>query len=235
MKAITIPHPFAFEILSGRKTIEATEWDSLHRGDILICSARKPAFSKHEMEEIEDEYGTLFLYGHALCIARVLEVRPMRHGDEEKALMDEIDHDAYSWVFEDIRPVVPFPAKGKGEFFEVDDSLITVSPFKFNEPVAVKEGTVAQEFGVDFSGWHGRATDIYNEEGEPRIRVAWDSLSLKMIPLAILERCEREGIDWTGALLRFSQIESSKSRDTFDDVEEAIEEIMENNPSIFEV
>ncbi|MGC8491645.1 MAG: ASCH domain-containing protein [Syntrophobacteraceae bacterium] len=234
MKAITIPHPYAFEILSGRKTIEATEWDSLHRGDILICSARKPAFSNEEMEEIEDEYGTLFLYGHALCIARLLDVRPMRDGDEEMALMDEIDPDAYSWVFEDIRPVVPFPAKGKREFFEVDDSLITVSPFRFNEPVAVKEGTAAREFGVDFSGWRGRATDIYNDEGEPRIRVAWDSLSLKMIPLPILERCEREGIDWTGALLRFSQIESSKSRDTFDDVQEAIEEIIEDNPSIFE-
>ncbi len=235
MKAITIPQPYAFEILSGRKTIEAMEWDSLHRGDILICSARKPAFSNEEMEEIEDEYGTLFLYGHALCIARLLEVRPMRDGDEERALMDEIDPDAYSWIFEDIRPVVPFPAKGKREFFEVDDSLLTVSPFKFNEPVAVKEGTAAQEFGVDLSGWRGRTAEIYKEEGEPRIRVTWDSLSLKMIPLSILERCEKEGIDWTGALLRFSQIESSQARDTVEDVQEAIEEIMENNPSIFEI
>lgn len=235
MKAITIPQPYAFEILSGRKTIEASTWDSLHRGDILICSARKPAFSNEEMEEIEDEYGTLFLYGHALCIARVLEVRPMRKGDEEMALMDEIDPDAYSWVFDDIRPVVPFSAKGKQVFSEVDDSLITVSPFKFNEPVAVKEGTAAQEFGVDFSGWRGRAAEIYNEEREPRIRVAWDSLSLKMIPLSIIERCEREGIDWTGALLRFPQIEPSEPRDTFEDALEAIEQIIEDNPSIFEI
>ena len=205
MKAITIPQPYAFEILDGRKTIEVTTWDSLHRGDILICSARKPAFSKEEMEEIEDEYGTIFLYGHALCIARVVDVRPIRNGDEEKALLDEIDPDAYSWVLDDIRPVIPFPTKGKQVFFEVDESLITASPFKYNMPIAVKDGTAAQEFGIDFSGWHGRATDIYNEEAGPRIRVAWDSLSLKRIPLSIIERCEREGIDWTGrscALLR---------------------------------
>ena len=233
MKAISIPQPYAFEILNGWKTIEVNDRDSIYRGDILVCSARKPAFPILEMEEIEDEYDALFLYGQALCIASVVDVRPMRSGDEEKAMMDAVDPDAYSWVLDDIRPVIPFPIKEKQVFFEVDDSLVQVSPFKYNEPVVVKEGTAAQEFGIDFSGWRGRAADIYNEQAGPRIRVAWDSLSLQRIPLFIIERCEKEGVDWTGALLRFDQIEPSEARDTFNDVQETIDEIIQDNPSIF--
>ena len=121
MKAISVQQPFAFEIMSGLKTIEVRSWDTLHRGDLLICASGKPAFSREEMAELEEEYGCTFLYGQALCLARLVEVRPMQQGDEEEALMDEIDPEAFSWVLEEVRPVVPFPVKGKQGFYEVDD------------------------------------------------------------------------------------------------------------------
>jgi len=58
----------------------------------------------------------------------------------------------------------------------------------------VKDGTVAQDFGVDFSGWHGRVCDILQtEEGEPRIHVIWDSLTLRILPIPLIEACERRG------------------------------------------
>ena len=235
MKAISVQQPFAFEILSGQKTIEVRSWDTLHRGDLLICSSKKPAFPEEDMEEMEEEYGCIFLYGHALCIVRVADARLMRKGDEENALMDEIDPEAYSWELEDIRPVIPFPVKGKQGFFEVDDSLVTVSPFKYDETVAVKSGTLAQDFGTDFSGWHGRASDIIlTEEGEPRIHVIWDSLTLKSIPVTHLERCVKEGFDWTGVLLRLHEIEKAEARDTWEDVGDAIDSIIEDHPSLFE-
>ena len=236
MKAISVPQPFAFEIMSGQKTIEIRDWDSLYRGDLLICSSRKPAFSREDMEDMENEYGATFLYGQALCLVRVADVRNMRRGDEEKALVDKIDPEAYSWVFEDARPVVPFPVKGQQQvFFEVDDQLIEVSPFRYGDTVAVRSGTLAREFGIDFSGWHGRACDILlTEEGEPRVRVVWDSLSLKGMPILAIERCERERFDWTGVLLRFGEIEHAEPRDTWDDVQKAIDGIVEENPSLFE-
>jgi len=235
MKAISVQQPFAFEIMSGQKTIEVRTWDTLHRGDLLVCSSKKPAFSNEEMEDMEEEYGCIFLYGQALCIVRIADVRLMRKGDEEKALMDEIDPEAYSWVVEDVRPVVPFHVKGKQGFFEVDDKLITVSPFKYDEPVVVKSGTLALDFGTDFSGWHGRASEILlTEEGEPRIHVLWDSLSLKSIPLTVIEKCEKEGFDWTGVLLRLHEIKHSEPRDTWDDVHDALDSIVEENPSIFQ-
>lgn len=235
MKAISVKQPFAFEIMSGRKTIEVRTWDTLHRGDLLICSSGKPAFSREEMEEIEDEYGCTFLYGHALCIVRVGDVRYMKQGDEEKALMDEIDPEAFSWLLDEVRPVIPFPVKGKQGLFDVDDSLITVSPFRYNESVVVKKGVLAQDFGIDFSGWYGRTSDIFlTEEGEPRIMVVWDSVSLKSIPLTVIEACEKEKFDWTAVLLRLHEIEHAEPRDTWEDVQSAIENIVEEHPELFE-
>ena len=220
--------------MMGIKTIEVKDWDTLHRGDLLICSARKPAFSKDEMEEMEEEYGCTFLYGHALCVVRIVDVRPMKKGDEEKALVDEYDPELFSWVLDDVRPVFPFPAKGQQGLFEIDDNLIKVSPFRYHEPVLVKSGTMAQDFGLDFSGWQGRTSDIFLTEGEPRIRVIWDSLSLRNIPIMVIERCEKEGFDWTGVLLRLHEIERAKPRDTWDEVQDTIESIVEEHSEIFE-
>lgn len=235
MKAISIQQPFAFEILSGLKTIEVRTWDTLHRGDLLICASKKPAFSKDDMEEIEEEYGCTFLYGQALCVVRLVDVRLMKRGDEEKALMEAIDPEAYSWILEDVRPVAPFPVKGKQGFFDIEDELITISPFKYAESIVVKSGAMAQDFGIDFSGWHGRAFEIVlTEEGERRVHVIWDSLSLRSIPIDVLEKCEKEGFDWTGVLLRLQEIEPAEPRDTWDDVLETIETIEEENASIFE-
>jgi hypothetical protein len=235
MKALSVQQPFALEILSGHKTIEVRTWDTLHRGDLLICSSAKPAFPKDDMEELEEEYGCLFLYGHALCVVRVADIRLVRKGDEEKALMDEIDPESYSWILEDVRPVIPFPVKGKQGLFQVDDGLITLSPFKYDEPVVVKSGTFAEDFGVDFSGWQGRTSDILlTEEGEARITVLWDSQSLRSVPLSVVEECVKEGIDWTAVLLRLHEIDHAEPRDTWDDVQEAMDRIVEENPSIFE-
>jgi hypothetical protein len=231
---MSVQQPFAFEILSGQKTIEIRTWDTLHRGDLLICSAGKPAFPRVEMEEMEEEYGCTFLYGHALCIVRLVDVRYMRKGDEERALVDEIDPEAYSWVLEDIRPVIPFPVKGKQGFFDVDDNLIRKSPFKYDEPVVVVSGTRALDFGTDFSGWHGRTADmVLTEEGEPRIQVIWDSLTLRSMPLINLEECVKEGFDWTGVLLRLHEIEHAEPRDTWDDVRDAIETIESEHSYLF--
>ncbi|MHC1729806.1 MAG: hypothetical protein AB9866_28015 [Syntrophobacteraceae bacterium] len=234
MKAIAIQQPFAYEMMTGFKTIEACEADTLHRGDILVCSSRKPALSEEEMTEMEEEYGCDFLYGQALFVARLVDVRLMQEGDEEAAMVLHIDPEAYSWIFEDIRPVIPFPVKGRDGVFEVEDHLITMSPFRYDEPVVVKPGTIDQDFGMDFSGWHGRSAEIViTDESHPRIRILWDSQSLKLIPTPVLEKCEKEGFDWTAVLLRLSEIDHAEPRDTWEDVHAALEEIVEKNPDIF--
>ncbi|MCU0586872.1 MAG: ASCH domain-containing protein [Syntrophobacteraceae bacterium] len=235
MKALSVQQPFALEILSGQKTIEVRTWDTLHRGDLLICSSAKPAFPKEDMEELEEEYGCVFLYGHALCVVHLADVRLMEKGDEEKALTDDFNPELYSWILEDVRPVIPFPVKGQQSLFQVEDDLIQLSPFRYDEPVVVKDGVRNKEFGIDFSGWQGRTSDVVvTEDDEPRIMVLWDSLSIRSIPLEIIEQCVKEGIDWTAVLLRFEEIQPAEPRDTWDDLQAAIDRIVEDNPSIFE-
>lgn len=234
MKAISVQQPFAFEILSGQKTIELSDRDTLHRGDLLVCSSRKPAFPQEDMEELEEEFGCTFLYGQALCVVRLTDARPMERGDEEKALADRLDPEAFSLVFDDVRPVIPFHVKGQKDLFEVEDSLVAISPFRYGEAVAVKNGTVDQDFRIDLSGWHGRVSEVLvTEEGEPRIHVIWDSQSLRSIPLSVIAECEKERFDWTGALLRLSEIEASEPRDTWDDVQDALDAIVDENPELF--
>ncbi|MCE5336650.1 MAG: ASCH domain-containing protein [Desulfobacteraceae bacterium] len=235
MKAISVQQPFAFEILSGQKTIEVRDQDTLYRGDLLVCSSRKPAFPQEDMEEMEEEYGCTFLYGQALCVVRLADVRPMEMGDEQKALVDKFDPEALCWVFEDVRPVIPFPVKAQKDIFEIEDSLVQTSPFKYGEGVVVKGGTVALDFGIDFSGWRGRVSEVLlTDEGEPRVHVLWDSQSLRSIPISVIQTCEKERFDWTGVLLRFSEIQPSEPRDTWDDVQEALDSIIEENPELFD-
>lgn len=234
MKALSVQQPFAFEISTSMKTIEVRTWDTLHRGDLLICSSGKAAFPKEEMEDMEDDYGCLFLYGQAICVVSVADVRLMAKGDEDEALIDNMDPEAFSWILEDVRPIIPFPVKGKQGLFDVDDALIEFSPFKFDDSVLVKEGTVAELFGMDLSGWQGRvSTVLRTEEGEPRVTVMWDSVSLEQIPLSVIEQCEKEGVDWTGVLLRLRELEITEPRDTWEEVEDTLERIIEGNPAIF--
>ncbi len=188
------------------------------------------------MEEMEEEYDCTFLYGHALAVVSLVDVRQVRRGDEEKALMDEIDPEACCWVLADVRPVIPFPVKGRQGLFEVDDSLITEAPFKFDQTIVVRGGTVAEDLGIDFSGWHGRVSEVLlTEEGEPRAHVTWDSVSLRSMPLTVIEKCVREGFDWTGVLVRLHEIEHAEPRDTWDDVRNAIEDLEAEHFSIFQV
>ncbi len=235
MKALSIQQPFAFEIMTGRKTIEVRSWDAAHRGDLLICASKKPAFDEEDMEDLEEEYGCAFLYGQALCVVRLVDVRNMRKGDEEGALVEKIDLESYSWIMEDVRLVMPFPVKQQKGLFDVDDSLIEFSPFRYGDSIAVRPGTTDQDFGVDFSGWCGRAADIVPlEEGESRIAIAWDSISLRSIPISVIEKCANEGIDWTGVLLRFDEVEPAEPRDEPDDAIDVIDAIVEENPDLFE-
>ncbi|MFN2280066.1 MAG: hypothetical protein ACK2UR_20800, partial [Candidatus Promineifilaceae bacterium] len=44
------------------------------------------------------------------------------------------------------------------------------------------------------SGWHGRVSEIYQDEGTALI--AFDSLTLLDLPGSLVEQCEEEGYSW---------------------------------------
>jgi len=69
--------------------------------------------------------------------------------------------------------------------------------FHIGDPVRVKAGVRdPDDPDFDISGWQSRVTDVShaNEPQEPTIGLAWDSLTLKIMPHNSIERCEREGL-----------------------------------------
>jgi len=118
LKALSIRQPWAGEVALGRKTIETRTWRTPHRGALLIVSSRRP--------RIEPA-------GCALAVVDLVECRPMLDGDEEAA-MCRVYPRAISWVFENARPVEPFPVRGALGVYEtglrlerVGDTLVVVS------------------------------------------------------------------------------------------------------------
>ncbi|MCK5020435.1 MAG: ASCH domain-containing protein [Candidatus Peribacteraceae bacterium] len=116
MKALSVRQPWAALIATGIKTIETRTWATSYRGDLLICSGLKPF-------KIDEEFGPWkslnLIYGHALCVVKLTDCRPMVDADCDLACC-AVYNRAYSWVLEDIRPIQPFDVKGQLRLFEVD-------------------------------------------------------------------------------------------------------------------
>ena len=73
----------------------------------------------------------------ALCVVNLIDCRPMVESDQEAAQC-EVYEGAWSWVFENIRPMEPFPVRGQLGIYDgvpagypADVSLNILPQFKF--------------------------------------------------------------------------------------------------------
>ena len=112
MKALSMTPPYGQLIAEGRKTIETRMWTTAYRGPILFVCAKRPATAQS---------------GLALCVADVVDIRPMTEADEGAACCS-IYPRAQAWILRNIRKVKPFPVRGQLGLFEVPDSLIEYAP-----------------------------------------------------------------------------------------------------------
>ena len=120
MKAISLHQPWASMIASGDKTIETRWWRTHYRGDLLICSTKRPV-----VRDLPS--------GYALAIVTVYDCVPYKTEHARAAGFDERtainmlrlerqnnDH-FWSWMLEDIRRIKePFKVTGRQGFFNVD-------------------------------------------------------------------------------------------------------------------
>lgn len=115
MKALSIQPFYANLIALGLKFIELRSWKTDYQGWILICSSS--AQRKAERESM--------VSGKAVALAKLADVRPfVDETDRYDAFLFEEEHfEGYSWVFDEIVPIVPFPVKGKLHLFEVDKDM----------------------------------------------------------------------------------------------------------------
>lgn len=106
MKAISVKQPWASMIAQGKKTIETRTWTTKHRGEILIVASKAP-----EIDGLP--------VGLALCVAEIIDCRPMIKPDESCACCKKYD-DVFSWILKNIKPVIPFPVQGRLGLYQVD-------------------------------------------------------------------------------------------------------------------
>lgn len=112
MKALSLKQPWAAMIASGEKTIETRTWKTDYRGDLLICASQ--SVDESCTEEIWHP-----IFGHALCVVRLVDCVPMT-AIHEAAAKCAVYPKAWAWILEDVRAIESFPVKGKLGLFEVE-------------------------------------------------------------------------------------------------------------------
>jgi hypothetical protein len=93
VKALTWKQPFASLMLQGK--IETRKRPASYRGLVLICAAKvdyrldqlHEVCHPHQVLSIFDNLPEKFNNGHAIAIGRLVDCRPMRKADEEKAFV----------------------------------------------------------------------------------------------------------------------------------------------------
>lgn len=104
MKALTVQGPWAMQICEGSKTIEYRTWKTHYRGDILITSSAR---------NFRD-----CICGYALCVVELYDITPCYEPDIYTGKMGFTGE--YEWHLRNVRPIKPFPIKGKLNLWEAD-------------------------------------------------------------------------------------------------------------------
>ena len=132
MKALSVKQPWAWLIGAGYKTIETRRWKTDYRGELVIVASktidRDAMLMVNEKNQMFGVHinacrSTILKTGKAICLAELVDCRPMVVEDEEKA-MCPVYLGAYSWVLQNIRPVEPVAVRGQLRLFDVDDEKI---------------------------------------------------------------------------------------------------------------
>lgn len=127
MKAISIKQPFASLIRDGKKQYEFRSWNTSYRGDILICSGKKPHWRCDDTD--------LYPIGCSICIVTITGVLKTKHippqdiivrnlstGESMDPIIEGFD---YAWRLQNPRPVANIPVTGRLGLFTVPDKFKT--------------------------------------------------------------------------------------------------------------
>jgi len=125
VKALTVRQPWAQTIAEGYKTVEVRSRNTTHRGALVIHAGAR---FEDVYEDDADCAG--FPLGQILCIVDVVDSRPLTMADVDAALLPEDWRPEecsglFAWVLENPRLIEPVAAKGKLNFWHIDDAEIT--------------------------------------------------------------------------------------------------------------
>ncbi len=142
MKVISIKEPFATLIMSGKKKIETRSWKTKYRGELYIHASGK-ALAK---EYLDNPYvfslisGLDMNYGNIICKANLVDCVYMDEKFLEEIKKDEKEYSLglyelgrYAWIFEDIVPICPIPAKGRLNIWNCDFDKVLTEEHKIDD------------------------------------------------------------------------------------------------------
>lgn len=137
IKALSWRQPYASLMLPPANKIETRVWDTKYRGLVLICCSQAPYSQnvvEHVSSETPDEWvkqGHLpanwkFLSGYAIAVGELVDCIQAKN-----ATLDQLQktfvttRDPYMWlhIYENVRPIKPFPFKGAQRWTKLDDTI----------------------------------------------------------------------------------------------------------------
>lgn len=114
MKALSIWPQWAAEIAVGDKTVECRSWKTNHRGPLLICASLGGEKILHKFLPA----------GFAVAVATLEDCVPMTDDLRRSALWpDDEPVSGFAWLLSNVRPIEPFPVKGRQNLFNVDADI----------------------------------------------------------------------------------------------------------------
>jgi len=129
MKVLSIKEPFASLINNGTKKIETRSWKTNYRGELFIHAS-----GKNIAKEFLTNNTVLNLienmnmnYGNIICRGNLIDCVYMDEKFIEYIKQSPIEYSCgeykigrYAWIFENIEPIYPIPAKGHLNIWNFD-------------------------------------------------------------------------------------------------------------------
>jgi len=136
--ALSWKEPYGSLMLPPFDKAETRTRPTKYRGPVLICTSQKP-YPWHivqdisgpvQFQRITDMMSSVHFQptGHAIAVGDLVDCRPTKKSDEDKCFVGGHTY-LYVHVYENVRPIKPFPWKGKQGWKKVPQEIINQIEF----------------------------------------------------------------------------------------------------------
>ena len=136
MKVISIKEPFATLIRNGDKKIETRSWKTNYRGELFIHASGKNIAKEFLINDYVVSLidGLNMNYGNIICRGNLVDCVYMDERflnsikeDEKEFKLGLYELGRYAWIFENVEPIYPIPAKGQLNIWNYDGDYEVIS------------------------------------------------------------------------------------------------------------
>ena len=129
MKVISIKEPFATLIRNGDKKIETRSWKTNYRGELFIHASGKNIAKEFLINDyvvslidgLNMNYGNIICRGNLVdCVYMDEKFLNLIKEDEKEFKLGLYELGRYAWIFENVEPIYPIPAKGQLNIWNYD-------------------------------------------------------------------------------------------------------------------